>query len=723
MDTADLVLLHGSGGTGKTSLLLGWSAARQGQGHGQGQGQRPVAWLTVDVLDNDPARFWAHLAAALALALGELTVGEVAAGGVTVDGLASGESAAELRPGSELFVLALAERIVASGRRPVLVLDEFEQLTDAVLHRQFELLLRGCADRLTTVLSGRVPPSLRPAGLAVAALGPAELRMDRREAGRLLAGGGELRLSEQRVAALVRSTGGWVGALIPAATRLRPDSGAPLRGVGPEDGLPASGAVLAEQLLAQVWSALDPGLHEFLLDTAVLERFGVELAGAVHPGGDATKLIARLRRGGIFLASEQDGWFRYQRLLRWALAGRLAAHDPARERLAHRAAACWHLAAGHREQAVDHALRAGDQAFAVELIGPLFEPLLAAGRPGTLERWLGALSNEAIAAAEAPFADRASALWSALGRPDERDRWARAAGHRAGPRGPRLAAQAWQLCLPREAGDLDRALRQGRAALDRKDDGWAAGATPARVRLSLARTLLLAGHPVECGELAAEVLAEVPALVQGEVPGEETLAQDGELLRRLHAHALLGLAAWRTGEHAVARAQAELARAVRAGCPAPPRARAVPEYLVLRAALAQPSAAPEAAEAAETAELAELVDGSPGLGPDRSLTVFAQLVLALRQPARAAGRLAAADAALAGLRSALGLADFRAEVAAAVGPPAPGAAPAPGPVLTDRELAVLRLLRADLSPKEIADRLYISLNTVRTHARNAHRKL
>jgi LuxR family maltose regulon positive regulatory protein len=43
--------------------------------------------------------------------------------------------------------------------------------------------------------------------------------------------------------------------------------------------------------------------------------------------------------------------------------------------------------------------------------------------------------------------------------------------------------------------------------------------------------------------------------------------------------------------------------------------------------------------------------------------------------------------------------------------------------LTDRELAVLRYLRSQLSQREIASELFVSLNTVKTHCKAIYRKL
>jgi LuxR family maltose regulon positive regulatory protein len=46
-----------------------------------------------------------------------------------------------------------------------------------------------------------------------------------------------------------------------------------------------------------------------------------------------------------------------------------------------------------------------------------------------------------------------------------------------------------------------------------------------------------------------------------------------------------------------------------------------------------------------------------------------------------------------------------------------------GNPLTEREVSVLRLLQGTLSVREIGQELYVSPNTVKTHARAAYRKL
>src|ERR1700741_2830165 len=50
-----LILASAPAGYGKTVLLADWAR----------HGEHPVAWLSLDAGDNDPARFWRHAVAAL----------------------------------------------------------------------------------------------------------------------------------------------------------------------------------------------------------------------------------------------------------------------------------------------------------------------------------------------------------------------------------------------------------------------------------------------------------------------------------------------------------------------------------------------------------------------------------------------------------------------------------------------------------------------------------
>jgi LuxR family maltose regulon positive regulatory protein len=53
----------------------------------------------------------------------------------------------------------------------------------------------------------------------------------------------------------------------------------------------------------------------------------------------------------------------------------------------------------------------------------------------------------------------------------------------------------------------------------------------------------------------------------------------------------------------------------------------------------------------------------------------------------------------------------------------PPATASPVEPLTDREQTVLRYLSSKLSTRQIANELYVSVNTVRSHVRSVYRKL
>jgi LuxR family maltose regulon positive regulatory protein len=122
-------------------------------------------------------------------------------------------------------------------------------------------------------------------------------------------------------------------------------------------------------------------------------------------------------------------------------------------------------------------------------------------------------------------------------------------------------------------------------------------------------------------------------------------------------------------------------------------------------------------------ELAELIDGA-GYGSDLTMGAFVNLLLAqyLGAGPEARARLAAADGLLAQCPSALGLVDFRNRVAGEVGEPLGAPAPDVG-LLSERELSVLQYLRSELTLREIAEDLFLSVNTVKTHAGSVYRKL
>jgi len=93
---------------------------------------------------------------------------------------------------------------------------------------------------------------------------------------------------------------------------------------------------------------------------------------------------------------EVRGWWRYHHLFADLLRARLQAEQPGRVQALHRAAAAWCEEHDLADDAVRHALAAGDAAWAARLVERHVEELLGRSEGVTLRRWLSALPPESV---------------------------------------------------------------------------------------------------------------------------------------------------------------------------------------------------------------------------------------------------------------------------------------------------------------------------------------
>jgi LuxR family maltose regulon positive regulatory protein len=204
----DLVLVCAPAGFGKTALLADWAR----------RSQRPVAWLSLDPGDNDPARFWRHVAAAL-------------------DRMCPGiaEQVAPLLspsapPSFEGLVTALINELATQPEQVLLVLDDYHLIDAQPVHASVGFLLEHRPPGLRLLLASRADPPLPLARLRargqLAELRAAELRFTPEEAAAVLreAVGPDLPLPDAAVGALTARTEGWAAGLQLAALSLRGQS-------------------------------------------------------------------------------------------------------------------------------------------------------------------------------------------------------------------------------------------------------------------------------------------------------------------------------------------------------------------------------------------------------------------------------------------------------------------------------------------------------------------
>ena len=383
-----LVLACAPAGYGKTVLLAEWVR----------RGRHPVAWLSLDAGDNDPARFWRHAVAAL---------DRVRPGISERMGPLLGPHAS---PSFEPLMTALINEVASQpdvAEVLLLVLDDYHVISSQPVHESLGFLLEHQPPGLRLALTSRSDPPLALARLRargqLTELRAAELRFTPGEAAALLQqvaaapGGARLGapLPDTVAATLAARTEGWAAGLQLA--------GLSLRGRSDVDGFVAaftgSHRYVLDYLAEEVLEHQSEQVRTFLLETSVLEGLSGALCDAVtgRPGSQA--LLEGAERAGLFLIplDEVRGWWRYHHLFADLLRARLQAEQPGRVPGLHRNAAAWYAERGLADDAIRHAVAAGEMSLAARLIEQHFDAVHSLrGEAATVQRWLTPLPADLV---------------------------------------------------------------------------------------------------------------------------------------------------------------------------------------------------------------------------------------------------------------------------------------------------------------------------------------
>jgi LuxR family transcriptional regulator, maltose regulon positive regulatory protein len=259
-------------------------------------------------------------------------------------------------------------------------------------------LLENLPPGLRVVVSGRADPPLPLARLRargqLAELRAADLRFTPEEAAALLGEAAGPGLPGTAVSALTARTEGWAAGLQLAGLSLRGHAD-PAGFVAEFSG---SHRFVLDYLADEVLDGQTGQVRAFLLETSVLERLSGELCDAVTGRAGSQAMLQDIERAGLFLVplDEVRGWWRYHHLFADLLRARLQAEQPGRVQALHRAAAAWSEEHDLADDAVRHALAAGDTAWAAQLVERHVETLLGRSEGATLRRWLSALPAESV---------------------------------------------------------------------------------------------------------------------------------------------------------------------------------------------------------------------------------------------------------------------------------------------------------------------------------------
>jgi LuxR family maltose regulon positive regulatory protein len=674
-------------GFGKTTLLAAWLAEAD-----------RVGWLSLDEDDNDPGRFFIYMVAALRTVEPELGAQALAAQRTPGAGLV------------DVVLPILLNELSAQERELTLVFDDYHLITNDEIHEALAYFVERVPSSFRLVLATREDPPLPLGRLRargqLAELRADELRFSDEETSAFLNDALGLGLSVQDIERLQMRTEGWPAALYLAALSLRgrPDPSSLIDVFAGDD------RHVVDYLSGEVLARLPAELRSFLLRTSILTRVCGQLCDAVTETDGSDRILDELERSNLLLVplDSKRHWYRYHQLFAELLRHELQRTEPDTVPALHRRASGWCSDAGLIVEAANHANAAGDIDTAVELVGRHWSFFLEQGQLTTVSRWIDALPPSAIAE-NRTVCFGAAMVTSHMRRLDEAERWlqaadsAPAAADGAGSDAPVEALRAWLRLL---RGDIGGAITAARCAITTEP----AAALPAQ--------LLLGG-----ALWWAQQLAEANPLLETASRKAETAGLAGPAIFMIGVRAAIEFELGNAAQaEALARHALELTR--RGGLDEHPFA-ATAHIVSGRAHARQGALSDATAQIERGIQLAERV--SAWHIQTYGVLALAEIRHSAHEPAAARRLLARARAIVGGLRDADELASARIEQTERtlrLRPAREGdGGGAPFWELSERELAVLRLLAGKLSQREIAGELYVSFNTVKTHTRAIFRKL
>jgi LuxR family maltose regulon positive regulatory protein len=381
-----LILVSAPPGSGKSSLLAAWSAHRA----------IPLAWVSLEMGDNDPPRFWSYILAAIQTRFPDLVQ----------DMLVELETEAAIPPS----LLPDLVNLLSSQPEPlVIALDDYHTIENAEIQQGILYLLEHLPPQVCLAITTRIDPPLplhrwRAHGQLTEIRG-ADLRFTEVEAGEFLTHQMGLALEAADIQKLEERTEGWVTGLQLAALSMQ--SRSDCREFIEQ--FSGSQRFILEYLMNEVLTRQSETVQRFLLYSSILESFCAplcewafqdfhqEIFGEANQ--DTAALLASLEHANLFLIplDEEHNWFRYHHLFASFLSQQLKHQGVETVHRLRQRAAEWYDAHGRVDEALEHALGAENIPFAFEIVRRHSMPAASEGRTRAVAGWLGRLPEAQLA--------------------------------------------------------------------------------------------------------------------------------------------------------------------------------------------------------------------------------------------------------------------------------------------------------------------------------------
>ncbi len=378
----EITLVCAPAGFGKTTLLTQWVQTID----------RPHAWLSLDEHDNDLPIFVHAISASLQTAFPD-----------EFRTIAAMRNAPRSLPLDQIVTLLIND-LADMADDVILVLDDYHLIHNHEVHTLLELLVEHLPPQLHLVLICRSDPPLPVARWLAKGhlyeLRGTDLRFTQEETEAFLTHMLGSEAAHEIAVALDERTEGWIAALRLVALSIR---GTSEHASFLEHLDSYTARTISSYLVGEILAQQTQEVQEFLERTSILDQFCAELCTAVMGSDISSEQVQAtldwLEHTNLFLVplDKRQRWYRFHHLFQELLQQRLQTHCSREEQATlHLRASAWYAKHDLLEEAIHHALLAGDASRATQLVEAHFFQAFEQEQMALVEHWLRLLPEEQI---------------------------------------------------------------------------------------------------------------------------------------------------------------------------------------------------------------------------------------------------------------------------------------------------------------------------------------
>jgi LuxR family transcriptional regulator, maltose regulon positive regulatory protein len=372
-----LILVSAPAGYGKTTLVCDWL----------NQCKIPTAWFSIDHRDNDPFEFLTFVISAIQTIHKNI-------GNHSLELLKS--------PGTvntKYIVEFLINDILTIKTDFLLVLDDLHTITSKEIFNILNIIIDHKPKHFKIAILTRSDPILSIARLRsqneLLEIRSADLSFTENDIAEFFNKKLKLGLTDKDINLLELKTEGWIAGLQLTAITLQNK-----KNISEFiESISGDNRYIMDYLIEEVLNNQDDETREFLLKTAIFEKFSGPLCDTVFQKNNSQLLLESLEKGNLFIVplDNERNWYRYHHLFGDLLKHRLNIRHKENIPYLHSSASKWFENNNMYLFAIEHAIQAGKSELALQLLDKIIENLWMNAQYDTICKLGSSFTEEEIA--------------------------------------------------------------------------------------------------------------------------------------------------------------------------------------------------------------------------------------------------------------------------------------------------------------------------------------